>query len=139
MKKKMTNYELVQVVNAMKNLANKRYPQKISYALMKSIIALEKESEIYTKQLESLTKKYKDDDKFVLDDKGEIVVNKNGIPKTKDEYTEEYSKELAELLSFVVEIEMPVISEEEFDYSDEKYDVLTPTEMIMLTNLICAK
>lgn len=139
MKKKMTNYELVQVVNAMKNLANKRYPQKISYALMKSIIALEKESEIYTKQLESLTKKYKDDDKFVLDDKGEIIVNKNGIPKTKVAYTEEYSKELAELLSFVVEIEMPVISEEEFDYSDEKYDVLTPTEMIMLTNLICVK
>ena len=137
MKKKMTNYELVQIVNTMKGLANKKYPQKVSYTLMKTIVALEKESEIYTKQLEALVKEYQEADKIVLDKDRKPILNESGLPQIKKEYAEDFGKELTELLNFIVEIELPTIKADNLDYSDEKYDVLTPAELILIMNLIC--
>lgn len=137
MKKKMTNYELVQIVNTMKGLANKKYPQKVSYTLMKTIVALEKESEIYTKQLEALVKEYQEADKIVLDKYRKPILNESGLPQIKKEYAEDFGKELTELLNFIVEIELPTIKADNLDYSDEKYDILTPAELILIMNLIC--
>lgn len=137
MKKNMTNYELVQIVNTMKGLANKKYPQKISYTLMKAMIVLEKESEIYTKQLEALVKEYQEADKIVLDKDRKPILNESGLPQIKKEYAEDFGKELTELLNFIVEIELPTLELEVFDYSDEKYDALTPAEMILVMNLTC--
>lgn len=137
MKKKMTNYELVQIVNTMKGLANKKYPQKVSYTLMKTIVALEKESEIYTKQLEALVKEYQEADKIVLDKDRKPILNESGLPQIKKEYAEDFGKELTELLNFIVEIELPTIKADNLDYSDEKYDILTPAELILIMNLIC--
>lgn len=137
MKKKMTNYELVQIVNTMKGLANKKYPQKVSYTLMKTIVALEKESEIYTKQLEALVKEYQEADKIVLDKDRKPILNESGLPQIKKEYAEDFGKELTELLNFIVEIEIPTIKADNLDYSDEKYDILTPAELILIMNLIC--
>ena len=137
MKKNMTNYELVQIVNTMKGLANKKYPQKISYTLMKAMIVLEKESEIYTKQLEALVKEYQEADKIVLDKDRKPILNESGLPQIKKEYAEDFGKELTELLNFVVEVDLPTLESEVFDYSDEKYDALTPAEMILVMNLTC--
>lgn len=137
MKKNMTNYELVQIVNTMKGLANKKYPQKVSYTLMKTIVALEKESEIYTKQLEALVKEYQEADKIVLDKDRKPILNESGLPQIKKEYAEDFGKELTELLNFIVEIELPTIKADNLDYSDEKYDILTPAELILIMNLIC--
>lgn len=135
-KLEVTNFELVQIANLIKGLETKRFPQKLSYAIMKSIINISKEVEIYTKQLNAIIEAYKKSDKLVLDDKGEIVFENNGIPKVKIEFVDSFAKELDELLNFKVTVEVPKISEEMFDYDEEgRYDVLTPSEMIVLMTL----
>lgn len=135
-KLQITNFELVQIANLIKELENKRFPQKLSYAIMKSIINISKEVEIYTKQLNAIIETYKEEGKLVLDNKGEIVFENNGIPKVKTEFIEEFAKELDELLNFKVIVEVASFSEEMFDYEEEnRYDVLTPSEMIVLMTL----
>lgn len=135
-KLEVTNFELVQIANLIKGLEAKRFPQKLSYAIMKSIINISKEVEIYTKQLNAIIESYKKSDKLVLDDRGEIVFENNGIPKVKTEFVDSFAKELDELLNFKVTVEVPKISEEMFDYDEEgRYDVLTPSEMIVLMTL----
>lgn len=135
-KLQITNFELVQIANLIKELENKRFPQKLSYAIMKSIINISKEVEIYTKQLNAIVETYKEEGKLVLDNKGEIVFENNGIPKVKTEFVEEFAKELDELLNFKVTVEVSSFSEEMFDYEEEnRYDVLTPSEMIVLMTL----
>ena len=135
-KLQVTNFELVQIANLIKELENKRFPQKLSYAIMKSIINISKEVEIYTKQLNAIIETYKEEGKLVLDNKGEIVFENNGIPKVKTEFVEEFAKELDELLNFKVTVEVSSFSEEMFDYEEEnRYDVLTPSEMIVLMTL----
>lgn len=135
-KLQVTNFELVQIANLIKELENKRFPQKLSYAIMKSIINISKEVEIYTKQLNAIIEAYKEEGKLVLDNKGEIVFENNGIPKVKTEFVEEFAKELDELLNFKVTVEVSSFSEEMFDYEEEnRYDVLTPSEMIVLMTL----
>lgn len=135
-KLQVTNFELVQIANLIKELENKRLPQKLSYAIMKSIINISKEVEIYTKQLNAIIEAYKEESKLVLDNKGEIVFENNGIPKVKTEFVEEFAKELDELLNFKVTVEVSSFSEEMFDYEEEnRYDVLTPSEMIVLMTL----
>lgn len=135
-KLEITNFELVQIANLIKELENKRFPQKLSYAIMKSIINISKEVEIYTKQLNAIIETYKEEGKLVLDSKGEIVFENNGIPKIKTEFVEEFAKELDELLNFKVTVEVSSFSEEMFNYEEEnRYDVLTPSEMIVLMTL----
>ena len=135
-KLQITNFELVQIANLIKELENKRFPQKLSYAIMKSIINISKEVEIYTKQLNAIVETYKEEGKLVLNNKGEIVFENNGIPKVKTEFVEEFAKELDELLNFKVTVEVSSFSEEMFDYEEEnRYDVLTPSEMIVLMTL----
>lgn len=135
-KLEVTNFELVQIANLIKGLEVKRFPQKLSYAIMKSIINISKEVEIYTKQLNAIIESYKKSDKLVLDEKGEVVFENNGVPKVKTEFVDSFAKELDELLNFKVTVEVPKISEEMFDYDEEgRYDVLTPSEMIVLMTL----
>ena len=135
-KLQVTNFELVQIANLIKELENKRFPQKLSYAIMKSIINISKEVEIYTKQLNDIIETYKEEGKLVLDNKREIVFENNGIPKVKTEFVEEFARELDELLNFKVTVEVSSFSEEMFDYDEEgRYDVLTPSEMIVLMTL----
>ena len=135
-KLQVTNFELVQIANMIKELENKRFPQKLSYAIMKSIINISKEVEIYTKQLNAIIETYKEEGKLVLDNKREIVFENNGIPKVKTEFVEEFARELDELLNFKVTVEVSSFSEEMFDYDEEgRYDVLTPSEMIVLMTL----
>ena len=138
MKKTITNYDIIQILNLSKQFENKRFPQKISYAVMKNLITLTSESEVYTKQLQALQNKYKEADKFILDKNGEPMMNENGIPLPKKEYEKDFFEELAELLNFEVELELYTVSEDALNYDDtDKYDVLTPVEMLTIMKLIC--
>lgn len=138
MKKTITNYDMIQLLNSSKQFENKRFPQKISYAIMKNLITLTSESEVYAKQLQAIQNKYREADKLILDENGELTFNENGIPMVKKEYEKEYLEELTELLNFKVEVDLYTISEDTLDYDDtDKYDVLTPVEMFTVMKLIC--
>ena len=83
MARKMTNYEMVQILNNLKLFENKKLPQKISYAIVKNIMALTKEYDVYIKQLEKLINEAKQEDKLELTEDGNIIETENHLPKIK--------------------------------------------------------
>jgi len=132
---KITNYGLIGLINSLNEFSDKKLPQKVSYAITKNIMKLNQEYSYYEKSLKNLFEKY--DDCFEKDDKGEIIVQ-SGNPVVKKEYRNDYNKELTELLNIEIEIELFTIPSSFLDYDDsDKYDVLTPKEIIMLESLLC--
>lgn len=136
--KKMTNHEMVQILNNLKMFENKKLPQRISYAIVKNIMALSKEYEVYIKQLEKIINEAKQADKLELTEDGQIIETETHIPKVKDEYKEEFNNELEDLLLFYIDIDYSYVDESVFDYDEkDKYDVLIPAELFVLRNCLC--
>lgn len=98
---------------------------------------LQKEYQCYERELQKLFENYKD--KTEKDSDGEIKKYENGLPMIKDEYMVEFEKDLNELLSINVDVELYLIPEEAFDYIDEnnRYDPLSPNDIIFLQTVIC--
>lgn len=132
---KVTNFILIQLINTLKAYEDKKLPQKISYAIIKNLMLLENEYAIYKKQLDKIFAEF--DDKFIKDDKGNITYLNNGLPLTKDEYTEEFNNEVQSILNAEVSIDVYTIDEELFNY-DDKYDSMTAKEIATLTNILCS-
>ena len=138
MARKMTNYEMVQILNNLKLFENKKLPQKISYAIVKNIMALTKEYDVYIKQLEKLINEAKQEDKLELTEDGNIIEKENHLPKIKSEYAEEFSSDLEDLLLFHLDINYTYLDENVFDYDEtDRYDVLSPVEVFTLRNCLC--
>lgn len=130
------NYVLIKLLNDLSRFESRRLPQKISYAIIKNIMVLKQEYVIYEKQLKNLIDSYAD--KCVKDKNGNITFRKDGIPVIKDEHTDEFNKELSNLLNSEVEVDMYRIDSENFNYQDEsKYDALTPEENMLLISILC--
>ena len=138
MKRKLQNHEMVQILNTLKMFENKKLPQKISYAIVKNIITLSKEYDIYIKQLEKLINEAKKNEKLELTENGQIIETENHIPKVKDEYKEEFNDDLEDLLLFYLDVDYSYVDESIFDYDEkDKYDVLSPVEVFTLRNCLC--
>lgn len=138
MTKKITNYEIVQLLNNLKMFENKKLPQKISYAIMKNVIVITKEYEIYIKQLENIISNANKEGQLELDEHGQILETANGIPKVKKEFIETFNKDIEELLNFKVDVDYHFISEDTFNYDEGvRYDVLTPMEVFTLRSCLC--
>lgn len=138
MARKMTNYEMVQILNNLKLFENKKLPQKISYAIVKNIMALTKEYDVYIKQLEKLINEAKKNEKLELTENGQIIETENHIPKVKDEYKEEFNDDLEDLLLFYLDVDYSYVDESIFDYDEkDKYDVLSPAEVFALRTCLC--
>lgn len=134
---KMTNYTLVNLVNELQSFASKRLPQKISYAITRNIILTTNEYKIYETQLNKLMEEYSDD--MVKDESGNLKINDAGIPEVNDSVKAEYFDKLAELLNLEIELNIYTIDESVFDYDDDdKYDSLSPKEIINLQSILCA-
>lgn len=136
---KYRNSELVGIMNFLSRYDNKKLPQKISYAIIKNKILFSKEYSVYDEALKKIFDNYKD--KFVLGENGQPVINEQGIPVVSSDVKKEFENEILELLQIEVEIAPYTIPESHFDYEDTKgiYDVLTPTEIFMLIEVLCPK
>lgn len=134
---KMTNFEMVNMIVFLDRFADKKFPQRVSYALTKNAILLEKENQCYTIELNKLFDRY--DDKTVIDENGNKKINSMGIPVIEAEYSKEFDEELSELLNMIVDIDIYTIDESLFDYDDQngKYDVLSSAEMFQLQKYFC--
>ena len=132
---KMTNAQIINMLNAINGFTERKLPQKISYAISKNHIALENEYKVYQEALSKLIKNY--EEYFIKDENGEIQFMQNGIPKINSPHDNEFTEELAELLSVETEIDIYRISEELFDYDNPKFDPLSPSEIEMLIKLLC--
>lgn len=132
------NYILVEILNILNDFANKKLPQKISYAIMKNMDILQREYAIYEKQLKQIFEAY--EGHFIKDDKGEIVYNNRKIPLIEDEYSDKFNSEVQELLNTTVEINLYSIDRESFDYNaGDRFDTLTANEMFNLISILCSE
>lgn len=133
---KLTNYELVQAVDKIKKYADKRFPQKIAYAIIKDTSALVSAYKDYMQQLNKLFDSYKEHTEH--DENGNPKLNRNGIPVVDESVREQFFAEINELLNIQFEIEVYKIPEELFDYDDcgGRYDVMTPSDLEFLQLLL---
>ena len=131
-----TNRDIVQMIDNLSAFRNRRLPQRISYAITRNLMILNDVYSSYEEELAKTLLSYEDD--LVKDDNGEIFRFTSGIPAVKDSISDDLNKELEELLGIVVSVNLHTIRFEEFDYSDgEKYDALSPNELVTLQNILC--
>ena len=134
---KYKNIEVVNIVNFLNSISEKKLPQKISYAIMRNTSNFQKECNYYEQALKKILESYKDF--FVKKSDDELVMTSIGVPLVDNKHMEEYTEEIQELLNIEVEIQIYKIDSKDFDYEDPngKYDVLTVKELLQLTNLFC--
>lgn len=135
---KIKNIDLVQYDNALAQYANKKLPQRISYAITKNMIIVSKEIEAYRKSLEKIIDSY---DEFIeKGNDGERVMLPIGVPKVDATHMTDYMNDINELLAIDVSIELYHISEEVFDYEDsDRYDALSAADIINLQKILCSE
>lgn len=134
---KITNYELIQILNTLNKYADRKLPQKISYAITKNILHLNEDNQCYTGMLEKSLNKFKEH--FVKDDSGNVVMGKLGIPEVDQEVLDDYMTELNNLLAMEIDVDLYTIDESVFDYDDDKCDLLSANDMIALSEVLCKK
>lgn len=134
---KMTNFTLVNLVNELEPFGNKRLPQKISYAITRTVILATREYQIYEAQLNKIMEEYSD--YMLKDDSGSPKINDVGIPEVEDSVKKEYFEKISDLLNLEIELDIYTIDESVFEYDDDnsKYDTLSPNEMIKLQSILC--
>ena len=133
---KMNNATIIQLMNLLQKYKDSKLPQKISYAIGRNLIVFENEYKFYQNQLNSVLEKYNDD--ILKDENGEMLT-KNGIPVVKKESEQDFYKELNDLLSIDVEVNLYTVDEESFNYDDNsgRYDVLSPSNVAELSSVLC--
>ena len=138
MKKTLTNFDMIQILNILSQYENKKLPQRISYAIVKNSTAISSEYQIYKTQLEKIIKELRDIDKVVLDEDGEMKVTEQGLPMVKEEYAKEFQENLTELLNLQVDVDVFFIDEEVFNYEDSsRYDAMSATDIFNLKLVLC--
>lgn len=135
---KYKNIKVINVIDFLNKFGDMKLPVKISFAIIKNQNHFNKEYQVYIEALKKIYDAYSDN--FAKDDKGNVTVDKNGLPIIEDkEIYKKLQDEIAELLSMEVEVERFYIDESTFDYDDSKYDVLTPKDMFSLMDFLCRK
>lgn len=134
---KTTNYAIVNMINILKSFAEKKFPQKISYAITRNLILLQKDYDCYIKSLNKLFTDY--DEHMVRDENKNIISNDIGIPIVESSVAKEFDEEISNLLNIEIDIEPYYIQEDVFDYEDSanRYDSLSAADIISLQSILC--
>lgn len=134
---KINNKTLVTYDNVLAYYANKKLPQKISYAITKNMIFVSNQLEPYRKELNKIIESYKK--YYVKDENGKPIDMEIGVPKVDDTHEDDYISEINELLDMEIEIDdFYNIKDDAFDYIDsDRYDALTASDIINLQSILC--
>lgn len=134
---KATNFAVVNMVCILESLAEKKLPQKITYAITRNLILLKNDYNCYIKSLEKLFANY--DEYIIRDENNNVMSNDIGIPIVDNIVSKEFNDEVSSLLNIKIEIELYHISENVFDYEDaeNRYDPLSATEIMSLQSILC--
>lgn len=133
---KLTNKEIVGMLNTLTSFGNKKLPQKISFAITKNISVLTKEYGIYEQEMKKLFERY--DSKMVKDESGNIVYDSTGFPKF-GAGDGGFKEEMNDLLDISVDVNIYHIDEDVFDYEDKdnRFDAMSPTDILVLQSILC--
>lgn len=133
---KCNNFDLISISNVLNAYADKKLPQKISYAITRNIMNLSEDLECYSRELSKIIDTYKGHQKK---ENGEVMMSPIGVPLVEDEYTEEYMGAISTLLNIEVDVTLYTIDEDEFDYDGERFDPLSASDIMKLTKILCYK
>ncbi len=134
---KLQNINLINYNTTLSKYADKRLPQKISYAITKNMIVISNELETYQQALKKILSNY--EEYQVKNEKGEVENLPIGIPKVDEEHLQDYLGEINDLLNVETEVNLHTIPEEAFDYPDnDRYDAMTATDILTLQQILCA-
>ncbi|WP_373205269.1 hypothetical protein [Clostridium tertium] len=117
---KLSNEKLVNSVGVLNKLTGMELPIKLSYALSKNITKIDRELIIYNKERQKLIEKY-----GAKDEEGKLNNREDGTIDIVD--TENWNKDLRELLGIENDIDIHVIDLENID-SDIN---ITPGELML--------
>ena len=136
---KTTNFVITNILNIFNKFGDKRLPQKISYAITKNIITINKEYQVYETQLKKLFEQY--NEYIQKDEHGEPRLTQNGIPIVDKSVEKEFNDKVEELINFEIDVELYHIDADVFDYDDAvgKYDVLSANDTLILQSVLCEK
>lgn len=98
---KITNRRIVMDANLLGSLTQKKFPIKVSYALAKNLSKIEKELEIYNTERQKLVDKY-----CVKNENGENKIDKDNNLRLDEKYSDDWNKDLNELLDIEIEIDI---------------------------------
>lgn len=130
------NTTLVRNMNTLMPLAEKKLPIKLSFPIAQNLNAFQKAYETYEKALKQVYETFHED--MILDDDGNHRIAKNGIPMVNASAKDSFEQELADLLMQKVDVEIKPIDDAAFEYEDnDRYDVLTPAEIMQLQTILC--
>lgn len=133
---KMTNMVLVNLINTLGSYSTYKLPQKISYAITKNIMTIQKEYNVYEQQMKKIFENF---DQYTLKDENDnSLFEENGLPKIQKEHQDDFIKEMNELLKIEVDIALYYVDSTVFDYEDSpRFDPLTPNDIMMLQSILC--
>lgn len=135
---KVNNIGMVNIINTLKSYSDKKLPQRISYAITRSMTLLKQQYGDYETQLNKIYDSYRE--YFVCNQNGMIEVTKYGYPVVVQDKAEEFKEEILELLNIQIDIDVFSIPESYFNYDEsDKYDVLTANQINELTAILCAE
>lgn len=123
---KIKNEVLVNSVQVLRKLNNAELPVRVSYKLAKNIKNIDKELNIYEEEKQKLINKYGE-----KDDEGKNKINEDGTIKILD--TENWNKDIKELLEIEAEINIEKINIDELAKGDLK---ITPSELTLIDYMI---
>lgn len=132
---KMTVSEIQNRHSILITIGGLTLPRKISYAIAKNLVKLEKELKIVLAQKEDIANNYAlkdEEDKFILSEDG-----KNYTFESSDK-KKEYISELEELLDTEIEVDIMTFDVSELDKCEEsdRYNILTPVQEASLSWMI---
>ena len=128
MKLNLSNERIVNTINALAKLNNAQLPIKVAYAISKNINKIESELKVYNAERAKLVNKYGEKDK-----EGKLKVGENGNVPLKEEYIEDYNRDIKELVSIENEIDIHMIQLDDLLNSD--YNV-SPDELAAIDFMI---
>ncbi|MDU2680477.1 MAG: hypothetical protein E7C50_01195 [Clostridium sp.] len=117
---KLSNEKLVNSVGVLNKLTGMELPIKLSYALSKNITKIDRELIIYNKERQKLIEKY-----GAKDEEGKLNNREDGTIDIVD--TENWNKDLRELLGIENDIDIHVIDLENIDLDIN----ITPGELML--------
>lgn len=134
----LKNKDILARVNVLNGYCTKRFPQRISYAITRNVMIFSDEIESYNKELKKILDNYKE--YYVKDGEGNPKIDKtNGLPIIMPEHSNDFMREIMELLEIEIDVKPYFIEESLFDYDDEKYDAMSAIDIINLQNVLCDK
>ena len=122
---KLTNKEIVNSIEALKNLSTKELDVKTSFKIAKNIKTIDEISNIFIEEKRKLVSKY-----GIKDDKGNLKLDDNGVAEIDKDNLEEWNRSYAELLEIENNIEVEKIKLSDLDVRVSAQELLAIEYML---------